>query len=70
MPFKNRIARQDAAVIEKLNQAGAVMLGKTTLGALAFNDLWFNGLTRNPWNTEEGSGEFQCRFRLGSGWRV
>ena len=56
MPFRNRIARQDAAVIEKLNQAGAVMLGKTTLGALAFNDLWFNGLTRNPWNTEEGSG--------------
>ena len=56
MPFKDRIARQDAAVIEKLNQAGAVLLGKTTLGALAFNDLWFDGLTRNPWNTEEGSG--------------
>ena len=56
MPFKDRIARQDAAVIEKLDQAGAVLLGKTTLGALAFNDLWFDGLTRNPWNTEEGSG--------------
>ena len=56
MPFKDRIARQDAAVIEKLNRAGAVLLGKTTLGALAFNDLWFGGLTRNPWNTEEGSG--------------
>ena len=56
MPFKDRIARQDAAVIEKLKQAGAVLLGKTTLGALAFNDLWFDGLTRNPWNTEEGSG--------------
>lgn len=56
MPFKDRIARQDAAVIEKLNRAGAVLLGKTALGALAFNDLWFGGLTRNPWNTEEGSG--------------
>lgn len=56
MPFKDRIARQDAAVIEKLKQAGAVLLGKTTLGALAFNDLWFDGLTRNPWNIEEGSG--------------
>lgn len=53
---KGRIAKQDAAVIEKLNQAGAVLLGKTSLGALAFNDLWFGGLTRNPWNTEEGSG--------------
>ncbi len=56
MPFKDRIARQDAAVIEKLAGAGAVLLGKTTLGALAYGDLWFDGLTRNPWNTEEGSG--------------
>jgi len=55
MPYKDRIARQDAAVIEKLKQAGAVLLGKTTLGALAYGDLWFDGLTRNPWNTEEGS---------------
>ena len=55
MPYKNRIAKQDAAVIEKLNTAGAVLLGKTSLGALAHGDLWFDGIARNPWNIEEGS---------------
>ncbi len=57
MAYKDRIAQQDAAVIERLNEAGAVLLGKTTLGTLAsFSALWFGGLTRNPWNTEEGAG--------------
>jgi len=56
MPYKDRVADQDAAVIERLNEAGAVMIAKTTMGALAGGDLWFDGLTRNPWNTEEGSG--------------
>src|SRR6185369_3646174 len=39
----------------RLAAAGAVLLGKTSLGALAFGDIWYGGRTRNPWNTEEGS---------------
>jgi Asp-tRNA(Asn)/Glu-tRNA(Gln) amidotransferase A subunit family amidase len=54
-PYKERIAETDAAVVSKLREAGAVLLGKTTLGALAYDDLWWGGRTRNPWNTEEGS---------------
>ncbi|RMF15137.1 MAG: amidase, partial [Alphaproteobacteria bacterium] len=55
MPYKDRIARRDAAVVEKLNAAGAVLLGKTTDGAIAYGDIWFGGRTRNPWNPREGS---------------
>jgi len=54
-PYKDRIPDSDAAVVRKLRDAGAVLLGKTTLGALAYDDLWWGGRTRNPWNTEEGS---------------
>jgi len=54
-PYKNRVPDNDAVIIQRLRDAGAVLLGKTTLGALAYGDLWFGGLTRNPWNTEEGS---------------
>ncbi len=54
-PYKERIPDSDAAVVSKLRDAGAVLLGKTTLGALAYDDLWWGGRTRNPWNTEEGS---------------
>lgn len=54
-PYKNRVAKFDAAVVRMLSQAGAVLLGKTTTGALAYGDLWFDGRTRNPWNPEEGS---------------
>lgn len=54
-PFKDRIAEGDAHVYRKLREAGAVMLGKTTLGALAYGDIWFGGKTRNPWNIREGS---------------
>jgi len=54
-PFKGRIPETDATVVRKLREAGAVLLGKTTLGALAYDDLWWGGRTRNPWNTEEGS---------------
>ena len=55
-PYKDRVAVTNAAVIDRLDEAGAVLLGKTALGALAYGDLWFDGLTRNPWNLEEGSG--------------
>lgn len=54
-PYKNRIAEQDATIVDRLRDAGAVLLGKTTCGALAYGDIWYGGRTRNPWNTEEGS---------------
>ncbi len=54
-PYKDRVAVSDGAVVRRLNDAGAVMLGKTTLGALAWGDVWFGGETRNPWNPKEGS---------------
>ncbi len=54
-PYRDRVAESDAAVVRRLQDAGAVMLGKTTLGALAWGDVWFGGETRNPWNPKEGS---------------
>lgn len=54
-PFQDRVPESDAAVTTKLRAAGAVLIGKTTLGALAYNDLWYGGWTRNPWNLNEGS---------------
>ncbi|MDQ2834479.1 MAG: amidase [Acidobacteriota bacterium] len=54
-PFRNRIPTTDATVTERLNAAGAVLLAKLSLGALALNDVWFGGQTMNPWLLEEGS---------------
>jgi len=54
-PFKDRVATTTATVIEKLDAAGAVMLGKTAVGALAYGDIWFAGRCRNPWNPAQGS---------------
>ncbi|CAB1058121.1 Glutamyl-tRNA(Gln) amidotransferase subunit A-like protein [Olavius sp. associated proteobacterium Delta 1] len=54
-PFKNRVAERDARIVELLRDAGAVLLAKTTLGALAYGDIWFGGTTRNPWNLNEGA---------------
>ena len=54
-PYRGRVPAEDAHVAALLHAAGAVMLGKTTVGALAYGDLWYGGRTRNPWNTEEGS---------------
>lgn len=54
-PYQNRVPANDAVVVERLRDAGAVLVGKTTLGALAYGDRWFGGITRNPWNTDEGS---------------
>jgi Asp-tRNA(Asn)/Glu-tRNA(Gln) amidotransferase A subunit family amidase len=53
--YKNRIPAKDAAVVTRLHQAGAVMVAKLSLGALALNDVWFGGETMNPWLLEEGS---------------
>ena len=55
MPFRDRTPDTDGAVVRLLTEAGAVMLGKTTLGALAWGDVWFGGETRNPWNPKEGA---------------
>ncbi len=55
MPFKEQVFDEKAMVIRKLEEAGAIMLGKLTLGALAMGDVWYGGKTRNPWNLEDGS---------------
>ena len=54
-PFRDRVPEADATIVGMLRAAGAVLLGKTTLGALAYNDIWYGGVTRNPWNLNEGS---------------
>ena len=54
-PFRNRVPTADAAVTHRLNQAGAVLVAKLSLGALALNDIWFGGQTMNPWLLEEGA---------------
>ncbi len=53
--FKDQTLDAKATVAKKLEDAGAVMAAKTTLGALALGDQWFGGMTRNPWNPEQGS---------------
>ncbi len=54
-PFRNRVPAKDAAVVKRLHDAGAVLVAKLSLGALALNDVWFGGQTMNPWLLEEGS---------------
>ncbi len=54
-PFRNRVPTEDAVVVKRLHQAGAVLVAKLSLGALALNDVWFGGQTMNPWLIEEGS---------------
>jgi Asp-tRNA(Asn)/Glu-tRNA(Gln) amidotransferase A subunit family amidase len=54
-PYRERVPDEDAAVTRRLREAGAVLLGKTALGALAWGEVWFGGETRNPWNVAEGS---------------
>ena len=54
-PYENQMRAEKAAVIERLEQAGAVLIAKLTLGALAMGDVWFGGMTRNPWKPEQGS---------------
>lgn len=54
-PYRDRVPAEDAAVIKRLNTAGAVLVAKLSLGALALNDIWFGGQTMNPWLLEEGS---------------
>lgn len=54
-PMRNNVPAHDSAVVARLNAAGAVLIAKLSLGALALNDIWFGGQTMNPWLPEEGA---------------
>ncbi|RZS95544.1 amidase [Cecembia calidifontis] len=55
MPYKDQVIDETATVVEKLEAAGGVLVGKFTLGALAMGDVWYGGVTKNPWNLQQGS---------------
>jgi Asp-tRNA(Asn)/Glu-tRNA(Gln) amidotransferase A subunit family amidase len=55
VPYKDQVIDETATVIHRLDAAGAVLVAKLTLSELAWGDVWFGGMTRNPWNVEEGS---------------
>lgn len=54
-PFRNHIPTRNSAVVDRLDAAGAVLLAKLSMGALALNDIWFGGQTMNPWLPQEGA---------------
>jgi Asp-tRNA(Asn)/Glu-tRNA(Gln) amidotransferase A subunit family amidase len=54
-PYLDRVPETNATVVRRLAEAGAVLIAKTSLGALAYGDIWHGGTTRNPWNRAEGS---------------
>jgi len=54
-PYQNQRLEETATVVNQLEKSGAVLVAKLTLGALAWGDVWFGGMTRNPWNLEQGS---------------
>jgi Asp-tRNA(Asn)/Glu-tRNA(Gln) amidotransferase A subunit family amidase len=54
-PYKDQILDDEATVVKRLEDAGAVLVAKLSLGALAMGDVWFGGKTKNPWNLEQGS---------------
>ena len=54
-PYQDQVIDTNATVVERLEESGAVLIAKLTLGALAWGDVWFGGMTRNPWNPETGS---------------
>ncbi|MGE5693204.1 MAG: amidase, partial [Candidatus Zixiibacteriota bacterium] len=53
--FKDQMIDEDAAVVKKLSEAGAVLVAKMTVGEFAWGDVWYGGITRNPWDTAQGS---------------
>jgi len=55
MPYKDQIIEIDATVVKRLEEAGAVLIAKLSMGALAMGDVWYGGRTKNPWNPEQGS---------------
>ncbi len=54
-PYKDQALDEDATVVQRLDKAGAILVAKLTLGALAMGDVWFGGTTKNPWKPEQGS---------------
>ena len=54
-PYKAQEIQETASVIKKLQDAGAVLVAKLTMGALAYGDIWYGGVTKNPWNLKQGS---------------
>lgn len=54
-PYRTQVIDYDATIVERLREAGAVLVAKLSMGALAQGDRWFGGMTRNPWNPEQGS---------------
>ncbi len=55
MPYKDQVLDEDATVVQRLQEAGGVLVAKTTLGALAMGDVWYGGKTRSPWDVKKGS---------------
>jgi Asp-tRNA(Asn)/Glu-tRNA(Gln) amidotransferase A subunit family amidase len=55
VPYKDQVIDEDATVIKRLEDAGAVLVAKLTMGELAWGDVWYGGMTRNPWNYKQGS---------------
>ena len=54
-PFRNQVRPEKATVVSRLEEAGAVLVAKTTVGELAWGDVWFGGMTKNPWKPDQGS---------------
>lgn len=54
-PYKEQVFDEDATVVSRLEEAGAVLVAKLSMGALAMGDVWFGGRTLSPWNPERGS---------------
>jgi Asp-tRNA(Asn)/Glu-tRNA(Gln) amidotransferase A subunit family amidase len=54
-PYRNQVIASNCAVVDRLFAAGAILVAKTSLGALAYGDIWFGGQTLNPWNPKQGS---------------
>lgn len=55
MPYKDQVIDETATVVQKLDEAGAVLVAKLTMGALAMGDIWYGGVTKNPWDLDQGS---------------
>ncbi len=54
-PYKDQMINETATIVKKMEESGAILIAKLTLGALAYGDIWFDGVTKNPWNLKQGS---------------
>ena len=69
-PFKTRIIDEDATVVSRIEQAGAVLIAKLATGELAMDDVWFGGQTMNPWDLVDGLAGILRRSGIGNGGRT